>query len=178
MDFSFTPEHRELETVMRAATWQEMVVEAYRDAGVAVLGPNRRWSGPELLARAAGAAAWLESLDIPPGTPVPALFSATTGEVIAATLGAAAIERPTAPLAPRLTVHELAPVLEGLRAPVIVTDAEAAPLGEQLAARTGARWAVLPTELAEGEGPLPVPAPDALLGYLHTSGTTGAPKPV
>jgi acyl-CoA synthetase (AMP-forming)/AMP-acid ligase II len=155
-----------------------MVAEAYRDAPSAVVGPDRHWSGPELLARAAGAAAWLAELDLPPGAPVPAFFSATTGEAIAGTLGAAAIGRPLAPLAPRLTVPELTPVVAALHAPVIVADAGAVPLAERLAAATGARCALLPTPPAAPRYQLPEPAEDTLLGYLHTSGTTGAPKSV
>ena len=159
-------------------TWTDMVVRAYRHSDTAVIGAGRRWSGPTFLARAAGAAQWLESLELPRAKAVPAFFSATTGEAAATTLAAAAIGRPLAPLSPRLTVHELLPVLRALNPPVIIADADAMAAATALAAATGARAVELPTPLPETHADLPSPAPAAVLGYLHTSGTTGRPKAV
>jgi acyl-CoA synthetase (AMP-forming)/AMP-acid ligase II len=155
-----------------------MVSAAYRAGGTAVIGEGRRWAGPDLLARAAGAATWLSSLEIPPGTPVPALFSRTSGEAMACTLAAAAVDRPLAPLGPRLTTRELVPMLAGLGSAVVIADSGAAALAGRLADVTGARVAVVPSPLEPSAAPLPEPGPDAIAGYLHTSGTTGLPKAV
>jgi acyl-CoA synthetase (AMP-forming)/AMP-acid ligase II len=171
-------EHPLSESAAGPDTWTGLVVAAHRDSPRAVVGRDRVWSGPELLARAAGAAAWLESLDLPPDGAVPAFFGATTGEAMAATLGGSAVRRPLAPLAPRLTVPELVPAVAALDSPVIVADAGSLPLADAVAEATGRRAVAVPDPLPLGAGPLPVPPPDAVAGWLHTSGTTGRPKPV
>jgi acyl-CoA synthetase (AMP-forming)/AMP-acid ligase II len=158
-------------------TWSSLVAGANRDNPLAVVGHERRWSGAELLARAAALARWVESLDVPPGTPLPGLFGATVGEVLAATIAGAATQRPLAPLGPRLTVHELLPVVKNLATPVVLADSSTIGLATEVADGTGARAVVLP-ELAPLDEPLPAPPPTATAFYLHTSGTTGLPKPV
>ena len=157
-------------------TYSEMIA-AHRDLpGPAVLAGGCSWSWPQLLGLATSAARWLEEVGAPAGLPVAALVS-TGPDVIALTLAGAATGRPLAPLGPRLTERELAPCVRGIGASVLVAAPEFAALGEQVAAATGTRLAVLPG-FAPVEIDLPAPKMDDTAIILHTSGTTGLPKPV
>ncbi|MCW2720299.1 class I adenylate-forming enzyme family protein [Pseudonocardia sp.] len=159
------------------ATWSEMVAAAHRGGGTAVVSEAGSVSGPELLAWASGIAEWLTGLGASPGVPVPALLGATTPEAVALTVGGAALGTPIAPLNPRLTVHELTPIVTALRAAVLLCEPDAVDVGAAVADAAGARLAVL-GDVPASTRPLPEPDPDAIAGYLHTSGTTGRPKPV
>lgn len=133
------------------------------------------WSGRQLADRAAGAADWLDSLGLDPCAPVPALVS-VSADALALTIGGAGSAHPLAPLGVRMTAREAAAAVAALCAPVLVAAPEHAALGTDVARLTGCRLAVLPgflpsqRELTAG--------PDDVAVVLHTSGTTGAPKPV
>lgn len=165
-----------------APTWSAMVAGWLTRDDPAVVTTGTVWSGVELLARAAGAAAHLGAVTSRPG-PVPALFTSTATSFAYVIAGASAA-RPIAPLGPRLTEHELAPCVEGLGvsapgAEVLLTEPEFLPVASAVAARTGVEVVVV-TEPPPGDAASLdlAPSPDAPCFFLHTSGTTGTPKAV
>ena len=134
-------------------------------------------SGVELLERAAGAADLLDELGAPDGVPAAALVT-STAPAFALAIGATGSGRPLAPLGPRLTVDELARCVHDLGAAVVLAEPEFIDTAREVGARTGARAAVLEVP-GRSERALDLdPAPDALVVILHTSGTTGSPRPV
>jgi acyl-CoA synthetase (AMP-forming)/AMP-acid ligase II len=146
-------------------------------AAPAVITHDEHWSGDELLDRAAGAADWLDEIRAPPGQPVAALV-VSTASAFALAIGAAGSTRPLAPLGPLLTPHEIAGCVAGLGTRLLVTDSEFLDVAKEVGATTGAEVAELgvPSRSAR---PLDLdPAPESAMVILHTSGTTGAPKPV
>src|SRR5438270_1029344 len=156
-------------------TWSAMI-DAWRARNdPAVVAGSTTWTGRELLARAAGAAAHLRSLTDRTG-PVPALLTSTAAS-FAYVVGGASGERPLAPLGPRFTERELAPCVAALASDILLTEAEFEPLASALAARSGARVVVVDEPPPGDERALPLePAPEATAFVLHTSGTTGTPK--
>jgi acyl-CoA synthetase (AMP-forming)/AMP-acid ligase II len=155
--------------------WQEATLAALEHLPMAVRTFDDEWSGSELLARAASGARVLAAAGSPPG-PVPVLVGSTANGV-ALTLGGALSGRPTAPLGVRLAVAELAPLVQRLGAPALVTDAENAALGADVAEAAGVRHVVF-HELPPVELEVVPTTPDSVVVVLHTSGTTGLPKPV
>jgi acyl-CoA synthetase (AMP-forming)/AMP-acid ligase II len=145
--------------------------------GAAVRTANGSCTWPELLGRTASAVRWLEELGADPGEPVAALVT-TSLDVIALTLAAAAASKPLAPLGPRLTERELVPCVRGIGAKVLVAEPEYAELGRRIAAASGARLVVLPEFPVAAAVDLPEPKMEDTAVILHTSGTTGLPKPV
>lgn len=158
-------------------TWTAAVARAWRDGGTALVTHEGRWSGHEMLAFSRSAADWLATLDLPEGVPVPALFGETGLPALALTLAGSAAGHPSAPLAARLTARELAPAVAALKSPVVLAEPAAKDLAAEVAAAAGVRSVVVPN-FAESGRDLPAPEPSAIAAYLHTSGTTGAPKPV
>ena len=158
-----------------ADTWIALVRQAYDHSRPALSFGELRWSGRQFLDRAAGAADWLDALDLPPHVPVPALVG-TSAEAVALVVGGAGSAHPIAPIAVRMTILEATTVVRRLPSPVLVAAPEHAELGRVVAERAGRRLAVLP-ELPLSRREL-FAAPDDLAAVLHTSGTTGAPKAV
>ncbi|WSQ14143.1 acyl--CoA ligase [Streptomyces sp. NBC_01231] len=158
-----------------AATWTAMVSRAYDHARPAVRFGDLTWSGHELLDRAGGMADWLDTLDLEPGAPVPALV-ATSADALALVIGGAGSHHPLAPLGVRMTPYEIAAVVEGIHSHVLVVQHEFAELGRQVAELSGRRVEVLPEP--RGSTRALTAEPDELAAVLHTSGTTGRPKPV
>jgi acyl-CoA synthetase (AMP-forming)/AMP-acid ligase II len=154
-------------------TWSAKLAQWQGCRDAAVIGPDGVWSGEDLLAHAAGAADWLDSIGARSGQPVPALV-ASTPSAVALAVGAATSGRPLAPLGPRQSVREVSACLGSLEADLLVTE----PSFLELASTTGARVAVLPP-LAPSSRPLDFDPPgDAIAFILHTSGTTGLPKAI
>jgi acyl-CoA synthetase (AMP-forming)/AMP-acid ligase II len=159
-------------------TWREQFLRRVGAAPAVCRARDRSWSGDELVARAGGAVEWLERVGVDEGVPVPALLAASPN-ALALTVGGALWNRPVAPLGPRLTVGELRHCVEGLGATHLVTDPDFAEVGRAVADRTSTRLEVLPDDFARREREVASSArADELVGYLHTSGTTGLPKAV
>jgi acyl-CoA synthetase (AMP-forming)/AMP-acid ligase II len=158
-----------------AATWTAMVSRAYDQSRPAVRFGDLTWTGRELLDRAGGAADWLDTLGLEPGEPVPALV-ATSADALALVIGGAGSGHPLAPLGVRMTPYEIATVVKATRAEVLLAQPEFAELGRQVAELSGRRVAVVPELHPSGRAL--TAEPDALAAVLHTSGTTGIPKPV
>ncbi|MER7926110.1 class I adenylate-forming enzyme family protein [Streptomyces sp. NPDC096057] len=157
------------------STWTAAVTAAYDHSRPAVRFGDLTWTGRELLDRAAGAADWLDALGLDTGTPVPAL-AATSADALALAIGGAGSGHPLAPLGVRMTPYEIAAVVEASEGHVIVVQGEFARLGEEVARLSGRRAVVVP-ELRPSTRTLTA-EPDDLAAVLHTSGTTGLPKPV
>jgi len=162
-------------------SWSAAVVAAHRGSGrPAVIDGERTVTGARLLGAAAAAVRWIDALGLPPGAPLPALVT-TNAETFALLLAGAATGHPLAPLGPKLTVPELAVPVRDLGGHVLLHEpAFAGPAGE-LGRVTGAR--PVPVGVFDGDsGPAPgrlaVPGPESVGVYLHTGGTTGAPKRV
>ncbi|MEU1165309.1 class I adenylate-forming enzyme family protein, partial [Streptomyces sp. NPDC005921] len=156
-------------------TWTGLVSRAYDHARPAVRFGDLTWSGRELLDRAGGAADWLDTLGLAPGTPVPALV-ATSADALALVIGGAGSGHPLAPLGVRMTAPEIAAVVDALDSQVLIAQPEFAELAHQVVRLSGSRLRLV--------GELPphgrdlTAAPQQLTTVLHTSGTTGRPKPV
>lgn len=127
----------------QAATWTAMVSRAYDHARPAVRFGDLTWTGRELLDWAAGAAYWLDTLGLEPGTPVPAL-AATSADALALVIGGAGSGHPLAPLGVRMTPYELAAVVKATDSQVLLAQPEFATLGGQVAELSGRRVAVVP----------------------------------
>ncbi|MFC9502125.1 class I adenylate-forming enzyme family protein [Streptomyces sp. NPDC057002] len=158
-----------------AATWTALVSRAYDHARPAVRFGDLTWTGRELLDRAAGAADWLDTLGPEPGVPVPALV-ATSAEALALVIGGAGSGHPLAPLGVRMTAYEIAEVVKATGSGVLLAQPEFSDLGKRVAELSGKRLCIAP-ELPASTRQLTA-EPNELAAVLHTSGTTGMPKPV
>jgi acyl-CoA synthetase (AMP-forming)/AMP-acid ligase II len=119
----------------------------------------------------------MDAAGLAPGEPVPALV--VSGPVALALLvGGAGSGRPLAPLGPLLTARELSACIEGLAAPVLVAEPPYAATAEEVAARTGCRVAVVEGIQPSGRALRLDRGPGEIVCVIHTSGTSGVPKPV
>jgi acyl-CoA synthetase (AMP-forming)/AMP-acid ligase II len=159
------------------ATWSAMVARWRGRSDPAVLSSDVCWSGDEFLARSAGAAEWLDGVGAEPGRPVLALV-ASTPTAFALLVGAAGSGRPLAPLGPLLTAHELAASVQGSGCRLLVTEPAFEKTAGAVAALTGCRVEVVPEPDVSSRDLTLDPGPDDVACIIHTSGTTGAPKPV
>ena len=159
------------------STWLALYGRRANTESLAVVGESERLTSRDLSRLAAGAADWLDSLGAPADRPVAALVS-TTAEAFALTIAGAATHRPLAPLGPRLTATELRAALVPLSPSVLVAEAVAEGLARDAAGPLGIRVAVHPT-FQPSRRPLRYDTdPLEPAAILHTSGTSGQPKPV
>jgi acyl-CoA synthetase (AMP-forming)/AMP-acid ligase II len=142
---------------------------------LAMLDESDAVTGRTLIGKSMHAAEWLTGLEPEPGRLVPALLT-TNSDALALLLGGAGANRPIAPLGPRLTAPELARMVRGAEARVIVTEARSYDVAVAAAAASGARVHLVP-DLRQSSAPLPRTRGDVAF-VLHTSGTTGGPKRV
>ncbi len=134
-------------------------------------------SGDELMRLAAGASAWFDELGYGVGHAIPALMDESRTS-IAMVVGAGLSRRPLAPLGTKLSVQDLVMAVRGLRARHLFVDPDRVDLAEQVAAESGVELVVVdrPLQLAD---PLEVAClPGDTVVIVHTSGTTGHPKPI
>jgi acyl-CoA synthetase (AMP-forming)/AMP-acid ligase II len=156
--------------------WSERIAAVHGGSSrPAVIAPAGQVSGAELLGRATAAADLLVDLGVPAGVPVPALLT-TGADSLALVLGGGAAGRPLAPLGPRLTAAELIAPVRATASPVLLTEPEWAARAAEVAASTGVRVVEVPTLRPSASPPAAPPTEIALV--LHTSGTTGAARPV
>jgi acyl-CoA synthetase (AMP-forming)/AMP-acid ligase II len=157
-------------------TWLERICAVHeRSERAAVIGEVGSVSGRELIGKAVTAADLLVDLDVQAGQPIPALLT-TNARALALLLGGAAADRPLAPLGPRQTPAELAETVRQNGSSVLLTEAAFAERARQVADAVGIRAVTIPL-LPVSRRPLhPEPGPTAI--FLHTAGTTGAPKRV
>ena len=157
-------------------TWLERLCAVHeRSERAAVIGEVGAVTGRELIGKAVTAADLLVDLDVRAGQPVPALLT-TNARALALLLGGAAANRPLAPLGPRHTPTELAETVRRSGSSILLTEAAFAETARQVADAAGVSAVTVPF-LPVSSRPLhPEPAPTAI--YLHTAGTTGAPKRV
>src|SRR3954453_21945536 len=100
------------------STWVSMVLASQADNPRTLVAADGESSGPDLLRRTAGCVEWLPQ-HVTEGTVVPALLE-TGLDALSLTLAGAAANRPLAPLGPRLTVRELAAIVDRLDSPVLL----------------------------------------------------------
>ncbi len=163
--------------VGETTTWSELFARRMTSPEPAVVTSGATWSGIELGARAAGAADWLDQIGVPATGPVPALVT-TRADSFALTIGALGSGRHLAPLGPRLTERELLACLAGLAAPVLVAEADVADHARAVGRAAGMRVEIVPAFVASSR-PLDLDhGVDDIAAIIHTSGTSGLPKPV
>jgi acyl-CoA synthetase (AMP-forming)/AMP-acid ligase II len=142
---------------------------------LAVADENGAVTGRQLIGKAMHAAEVLTTLEPRAGASVPALLT-TNSDALALLLAGAVANRPLAPMGPRLTARELARTVAGIGGRVIVTERRWYETAAEAATLAGADVHLVP-DLHDSTARLPeVRGATAFL--LHTSGTTGEPKPV
>ena len=163
-----------------AGTWNDRLLGHWLGAGrLALVTAEGGWSGDELVRRAAGVGEWLIARGFASGTGVPALVDESPA-AIALLAGAALVGRPLAPLGTRLSPAELAGAVQGLDGTGLVTTPDLLGLATDVAQRSGVPVYVLEGVPSSADVPEDAagPGPDDVVVIVHTSGTTGAPRPV
>ncbi|MET0821327.1 MAG: long-chain fatty acid--CoA ligase [Aeromicrobium sp.] len=148
-------------------------------AAIIALGDDglRTWSRRDFGRMTAGAVELLTSVGGQPGAVVPALLS-TRPASVALLLAGALADHPLAPLAPRMTFHELHACLTGIPGEVLLCEPAWVDLAGQLGEATGKRVVVIDEPPVSDHALPPRRNPSATAFVMHTSGTTGLPKQV
>ncbi len=134
-------------------------------------------SGHDLLRLSAGASAWYDQLGFGVGEPIPALIDESR-TAIAMVVGGAMSRRPVAPLGTKLAVDDLVHAVQGLGAALLIVEPARRELGAQVAVAAGVQLVVIEHELRPAEPLSGECRADDVAVIVHTSGTTGRPKPV
>ncbi|WP_432841535.1 class I adenylate-forming enzyme family protein [Dactylosporangium sp. CA-092794] len=159
-----------------ARTWAALVAGQEASAPAVVTAAGALSHG-DLVTAAGHAAAWLTRHGAAPGVPVAALLPSSRAAFALAVAGALT-GRPLAPLNPRATVRELVECVRGLPDGLVVATPEHAGLGQAVADAAGRRLGVV-TDLGSASAELNWQVDAAgPVAIVHTSGTTGRPKPV
>ena len=163
---------------MTHRTWNEQFAAACIGSDTAaVVSDGLAWSGDELAARAAGAAAAFDADGLAPETFIPALMDETPA-AIAMAVGAALSRRALAPLGTKLPVDDLVPMVRDLGSPILYTSPDRVEQAERIAAGAGVAVRVVSSPHAPRRIEPWGAAPDDVAVVVHTSGTTGRAKPV
>ncbi len=171
-------------------SWSSLYAQRAEADYVAVVGDGFTWTYRELTAHGANVAAWLNAISAPSNQPFAAVVSSTPF-AFALAIGAVGSHRPIAPIGARLTVAEVAATLRGFSPSMVVTEPEAETVVRAAAEPLGLRVEVHPSidelsahfdsaRVAENP-PRPldfIANPSEYAAILHTSGTSGRPKPV
>jgi acyl-CoA synthetase (AMP-forming)/AMP-acid ligase II len=119
------------------------------------------------------AAEFLAGLGVAECGRLPALLS-TNVDALALVVGGAAANRPLAPLGPALAVPELASMVARCGCPVLLSESQYLPGARQVAALAEVRLVTVPSLPSSASH---VGGPGGQVAFfLHTAGTTGAPK--
>jgi len=159
-------------------TWNEVILATWEGSDApAIVTEDRVWNGTELLAWAGGAAKWLDDLGFAPGAIVPAVIDESPS-AIALAVGAALSGRALAPLSTKMPVGDLVGVLERLGSIAVIAEPKTLALVTEAADKV-AISAHCTADMPDS-GPIPrvEVTPDTVCAVIHTSGTTGNPKPV
>ena len=165
-----------------AAWWNALVIEHWTGSNApAIVDDEGTVTGDELMRLAAGASAMFDRHGFEPGDAVPALMDETR-TAIAMVVGGALSRRPVAPLGTKLALDDLVSAVSGLREGrergVLFVSPERRELGEQVAAAAGVEAVVVDGPLERVEPLTGECGPDDVVVIVHTSGTTGRPKPI
>lgn len=163
---------------MAARYWNELMLGHWSGSDrAAIVDDDGTVTGQELLERAAGASELFDEYGFAPGDGVPALMDESR-DAISMLVGGAMSRRPLAPLGTKLHVEELAHAVRGLSARHVFATPDRAELGEQVAAASGVGLVLLDQGIASA-APLDGDCDgDDIVTIVHTSGTTGFPKPI
>jgi len=161
-----------------ATLWSDRLCEQWVGNGAgAIVDDEGPTSGDELMRLAAGASAWFDDLGYTVGEAIPALMDETRTS-IAMVVGAALSRRPLAPLGTKLSVEDLVIAVRGLGARHLFVDPERIDLAERVAAESGIELIVVDRPLPSAAPLAAACSPEDIVVIVHTSGTTGHPKPI
>ncbi len=158
-------------------TWSALFARQVERDAPAIETVDTRWTSRDLLGRAGGAADWLDALGVPPGRPIATLVESSPHAFALAVAGITT-ERALAPMSTRATEAELVACLEPLGATLLVADATCAERADSVGRKLGIETRILPSFEASGRILSLAADPAALVAIIHTSGTSGLPKPV
>jgi len=160
------------------AFWNGLVIAHWvGNASPAIVDDDGVVTGDELMRLAAGASALFDQLGVDAGHAVPALMDETR-TAIALLMGGALSHRALAPLGTKLSVDELVEAVRGLGGRHLLASSERWALAEQVAAAAGVEAVLVDHPPAPSEPLAGECQPDDTVVIVHTSGTTGRPKPI
>lgn len=162
-----------------AATWTELVLEHWVGSDApAVIDDLGAVTGAELLRLAGAASLMFDHYGYGAGDAVPVLMDETR-DSIAMVVGGGLTGRPVAPLGTKLSIDDLVAAVEGLGARHLFVAPDRLDLAEQVSVAAGVETVLVDRPLEPAAVSYPERCePDDVVVIVHTSGTTGRPKPV
>jgi acyl-CoA synthetase (AMP-forming)/AMP-acid ligase II len=160
------------------STWSELVLAHWSGSGApAIVDDDGVLTGAEMLALAAGASRLFDELGYAAGEAIPVLMDESR-DTIAMVVGGGLSRRPVAPLGTKLAVDDLVHAVHGLASRHLLVGPERLELGRRVADEAGVELVVM-TEALDPAPPVAAACrPDDTVVIVHTSGTTGRPKPI
>jgi len=164
--------------VFAVTTWNDLVLTHWAgSAAAAIIDDDGVVSGEELLRLAGRAAAMFDDYGFVVGDAIPALMDETR-TAIAMVVGGALSRRPVAPLGTKLSVGDLVVAVKGLGSRHLFASAEREELARAVAAECDVDVVIVDELPAAGTALTGECQADDTVVIVHTSGTTGHPKPV